>query len=284
MDLYILNRLDFLLLKDVGHLIQDMKKKDLKKIIIKKIADIRKSTAQVISVDEKESIHELRVGFKKFRAFIRLLRNKKNTKYLRIPERLKSLYKRAGALRDRQLCLDLIVSHSGKEMQQSVFFDQLSKEIMTRKRSLKRHAGAFSFEKLQTSIEVHLPEKFSRKSMRKYFKRQKDFCVDTLFEPDSDEKFHTIRKRIKDILYNAGLLKKENIAGPIVQKEKKLKRIQDIVGKYNDSRIALSFLNENEDDAGSVEPFLQVIKKELIAKKINLKKEITNELSDFHWQ
>jgi len=259
-----------------------MDRKGLNRIVKKKISALRESATSVVLDNDKESVHELRVAFKKFRASIRLLRSKKNVKkYLRIPEQLKGLYKRAGAIRDRQLYYDLMISYYDQENQGPDFLIELPGEIAARKKNIYRHITAFSFEKLQAETEKHLPKKLGKKTIRKYFSDQKDLCTVMLDEPDSDEKFHTIRKRIKDILFNAELLKNKKAANSIIQKEKELKLIADTVGKYNDTRIAISFLNEYSSNKD--EPGLQVIKKEWYEKKDVLKKEIRRQLVQFPW-
>src|SRR5258708_6943651 len=122
-----------------------MKQKTLKKIVDKRISGIQKPSRKIIAGRNSDDIHEFRVAFKKYRAFVRLMHEPQPAKDISVPEKLKNFYHQAGALRDRQLYCDQL--DKGSESSNQAYLKTLPAEIKTRRKILIRHIHDFSFEK-----------------------------------------------------------------------------------------------------------------------------------------
>ena len=82
-----------------------MKRQALEEVIDKHIGSIKKCCDRLPGAFDQEDIHDLRVGYKKTRAFIRLLQLEKDAGDLQIPDKLKAVYQTGGKVRDMQLFL-----------------------------------------------------------------------------------------------------------------------------------------------------------------------------------
>src|SRR5688572_16440361 len=82
-----------------------MKRQALEEVIDKHISSIEKYSERMPGHFDQEDIHDLRVDYKKIRAFIRLLQLEKGTGDLHIPGKLKEVYHAGGKVRDMQLFL-----------------------------------------------------------------------------------------------------------------------------------------------------------------------------------
>lgn len=254
-----------------------MKQGKLKKIVDKRISGIQQSSRKIIAGRKNDDVHGFRVAFKKYRAFVRLLDEPKNDKEISLPLKLKRFYRYAGALRDKQLYCEQMNSKSG--ISNPGFTKALPLEIKTRRKILIRHIHDFSFQKFREAAENKLPEKVTAKSIGKYF-RKKINKIDKLSSNiDTDESIHSVRKCMKDLLYNAKALKHFRVARAVLEKEKKYEGIMEMIGSYNDVRISLSFLRKDISKNSNSKEELQFVKNELLKKKGQLKKEILRSLA-----
>ena len=93
-----------------------MDKSDPKNIITKHYRSLHKLITIVNKDFETESIHKLRVEYKKLRAFLRMLSTENaSQKKIKIPRKLKKAYAIAGSIRDLQLQHKTILAFAGKE-------------------------------------------------------------------------------------------------------------------------------------------------------------------------
>src|SRR6266498_471691 len=82
-----------------------MKRQALEEVANKYIHNIEKHSNRLPGSFDAEDIHDLRVGYKKIRAFLRLLQLESHAGDLQLPPPLKSVYQTAGKVRDIQLFL-----------------------------------------------------------------------------------------------------------------------------------------------------------------------------------
>ena len=82
-----------------------MKREALEQVVDKHISNIEKHSNKLPGSFEEEDIHDLRLNYKKVRAFMRLLQVEKDASRLHIPDKLRSLYHHCGTVRDWQLFL-----------------------------------------------------------------------------------------------------------------------------------------------------------------------------------
>jgi CHAD domain-containing protein len=257
----------------------DMKQKKIKKIVEDDLSDIRDCSSRQLGGLDEDCVHDIRVAFKKFRAFIRLQKMAGADKDLRVPRKLKKFYQRAGALRDRQLYFHSLDDHAEKKIFKTTSLKYLIEEINIRKRIISRHLDRLSFEMFNDDVISHLPKKISDKKVAKYFKHQQQRFNKISRRFGSDEEIHNIRKCLKDLLYNAKALEHSTIADSIIRKEDDYKKIIDMIGEYNDTRIALSFLRDDMLRDRRTRTALVVFEKQLSDKKEGLKRDIIHSLA-----
>jgi len=256
-----------------------MKQKKIKKIIEEDLSGIRECSSRILNHSDEDCIHDIRVAFKKFRAFVRLQKIAGGDKDLHIPRNLKKFYKRAGSLRDRQLYFKSLDHQADGKIFKTTSLKYLAEEIRIRQRIINRHLDRISFEMLNENVMSHLPKKISNKKLTRYFKRQQQRFNKISRHPGSDEEIHDIRKCLKDLLYNAKALEDSQITEAIIRREDDYKKLIDMIGEYNDTRIALSFLREDMSRDRRTRTALTVFEKQLNDKKEELKKDIIHSLA-----
>jgi CHAD domain-containing protein len=150
------------------------------------------------------AIHEFRITYKKLRAFLRMLSlQNNNKKTITIPAKLKKLYSLLGSIRDLQLQQQRIVASRKNIKTFTPCIHLLQQQMDILKPQLLDLASKKPVAKSKNNIAKKLPEKFSRQSFKK-FVRQKYQAINTIVAAGnfSDANIHTIRKHLKDLLYN----------------------------------------------------------------------------------
>ncbi|WP_315818124.1 CHAD domain-containing protein [Paraflavitalea speifideaquila] len=94
-----------------------MKRAYLAEVIKKHGGRIKRYSNQLPGSFETETIHELRVEYKKLRAFIRMLQMDAEARHLTISPAIKMVYQSAGHVRDLQLFLPLVIGKAEQENQ-----------------------------------------------------------------------------------------------------------------------------------------------------------------------
>jgi CHAD domain-containing protein len=165
------------------------------------------------------------------------------------PRKLKKLYDIAGGIRDLQIKLE---KYSGKKRSLSAYTESLQEELKHQKeqwreryddkivRKAQRKLERFSYEELPSFVPVA-------------FANARLEAVDEMRQKAglTDEDLHTIRKRIKDIIYNTKLAKKNWKAAFRQLTDMPMDSLDKMatdIGDYNDARLMqeklLQFLPE----------------------------------------
>ena len=255
-----------------------MKRKELIKIIGKRMDTIHEHALSIAITGDKEAIHALRVQFKKLRAAIRLSRLEHQKRPPHIPEPLKELYRQAGVLRDRQLHYERIAGcYEHDPEKPAAYLDQLSHEIKTSHDHLHQTIDAFPFDGVRSGLMSHLPRRLHKKTFRVFFRRQKDRYEELAPRAHSDEEIHSVRKCIKDILYNDEWQHLPG-RGPGHQEKKEWKQIEVAVGEYNNLRMDLTLLHDHLPPSEPRASKLRLLEKVWLHKKQLLKKRARSRL------
>lgn len=106
---------------------------------------------------------------------------------------------------------------------------------------------------------------------------------------EKDEDIHTIRKHLKDLMYDARILQEEvnnTLDKPFIETEKlhQIDQLAQRLGEFNDMCFAILFLapeNLNEVDEEEKNQLLQ-IQERWLAEKKTLKQAALNNLSAFY--
>lgn len=221
-----------------------MKRSQLERVINKHVGQMKKYARQIPGSFVLEDIHELRVEYKKLRAFLRLLHPRRATYDVFIPHKLKALYHAAGEVRDTQLFLSII--NTGKELPAPQYVSCLAKQLFDSKEKLVKEIEKMDFDEVKEAIKEHLPGSMRDGTIRKFIHRKVAAIHITLLAVERIDNLHTIRKHLKDIIHNIRIFQSDwGISFPVVawKSEKFMVDIASRLGDFNDECRALKFLH-----------------------------------------
>lgn len=182
-----------------------MNKRQIKHIANKLYNKLKKSGGKITGNFKKEDIHQLRVDYKKLRAFLRMLEQQKNKPgKISLSKKIKRAYRFSGKIRDLQLFQHQILKSINKEFQHpQLLLRSLQKEIKLLKPQLTKIITAIPFLKNKRKINTALPEVFTGGNLKKYIQTTQ-IAISALMATKflSDKKIHMLRKKLKDLFYN----------------------------------------------------------------------------------
>lgn len=217
-----------------------------------------------------EQIHELRVAYKKLRAFVRLMQEVKRS--VSMPEELKDIYRSCGGVRDMQLVLERL-----KENAEAipVFVKGIRHDLFLAKELLVLHIEDASVRELVKELVNDLPEAVTEEMVRQFIQRKVATIHVLLLALENEEQLHAIRKALKDLVYVKKIVEtdlKFDYSFEEWKNDKKLEVLIALLGDLNDQYIALSFLSMERIQQAPAEEqvFLQHLVKEWEAAKNNM--------------
>lgn len=234
---------------------------------------------------DKEDIHELRVNYKKLRAFVRLLQEDLDTgKHLLVPEDIKEVYQAGAKVRDKQLFIDFI-HQSIKEpgILNPQLLSGINKDLFKAKEKLVVAIEEASFKDAEAKLKKSLPSFLHDEAIHRFVHRKVAAVQLILLSLENDEDLHGIRKHLKDLLYVVKIFEQEwGISFPIHawKSEKALTDITTALGDYNDLSIAVAFLGDstmNEYPEGEQSVLLS-LKEKSCAQKSRIQEELLNKV------
>ena len=263
-----------------------MKRRDLEKVVAKRLAHIEKFSKQIPGHFAAEDIHELRVEFKKLRAFARLLQLEKGGGHLQIPHKLRSLYHAAGETRDIQLFLGQLHKVSEKHPLHT-FIKHWQHELFEAKEDLVKEIEKTDIKKVEENIRHHLPDTLQESTIEKFVHRKVAAIHIILMAAEQDKDLHSIRKNLKDLIYEIRIFKADlNIAFPVKawRSEKQMNEMTTRLGDFNDQCILLSFLQEDYSDKIPAEEHSTVEnwKQSIIQQKEKVKDYLLQQVQKLH--
>lgn len=228
-----------------------MKDDKVKQIIADKVKKIGTLCFEVGGRFDEEVIHDFRVGVKKLRSFLRLLKYNDNTDP-RLPRKFMELYRVAGGIRQAQLELAKI-----DEAQASL--PLYTAKLKGQKKTLEKEWTDIFSDKAVHKLSkrfVHNGYSSLRPAALSGFLSDRLSRVKELLEDPqlSDAHLHDIRKRIKDLLYMLKFAKKDWPAaceqvGDISMES--LDHLANMIGDYNDASMLMvrlsAFADETKD-------------------------------------
>lgn len=240
-----------------------MKRQALEEVVDKHISNIEKHSDRLPGCFDKEDIHDLRVGYKKTRAFIRLLQLEKDTGDLQVPHKLKAVYQAAGKVRDMQLFLG--------ELHQLPVVQQIPNSISHYKRQLFSNKEmavstieAVHFKKVLTTLSDELPQELHDDTVKRFLHQKVAAIHILLLAADDEHDLHSIRKQLKDIIYVIRIFENDwGISFPVKGwNEKKLSDMASLLGDFNDRCLAISLLQSGYNGNESEKPVLMRLENE----------------------
>lgn len=153
---------------------------------------------------DTEDIHQFRITYKKLRAFFRMLSLQNNIEKAITPsKKLKKVYTLLGTIRDLQLQQQRTIASNKNLKKIAPYINLLQQQIDKLKPELLNLVKEKPVAKSKNKIAAKLPEKISPEGFKK-FAQQKWQAIHHILATGnfSDENIHTIRKLLKDLLYN----------------------------------------------------------------------------------
>lgn len=214
--------------------------------VIKKRCNRMHSTSDAIPGQfGPDDIHDLRVDYKKLRAFIRLLQFESgSSKRLSVPGELKNVYQSGALVRDMQLFLPLLKSH---ERNLTQYKAARERDLFSAKEQLVEAIEAASYKKAERKMLQDLPDELHEETVRKFVHKNISGIQIIRLALEDDDHLHQVRKNLKDIVFNIRVFRDDwNIPFPVKawKSEDDLSDLASSLGDYNDKCIAVSYLSD----------------------------------------
>jgi CHAD domain-containing protein len=222
-----------------------MKGKELEKVADKYVRSLEKYCSNIPGSFSIDDIHDLRVDYKRLRAFIRLCREEAQTNHLQIPDSLRDVYRAAGTVRDHQLFLAKIFLFAKVQYALPEFTRCLQQQLFKAKEILVKKIEKVDWDKLRKSIKDELPPVLTDTAMRQFVNRKVAAVHILLLAADREEDLHEVRKNLKDQLHVSRIFIQDfAVTFPFSswENEKPINEMAEKLGDFNDECITLDFL------------------------------------------
>lgn len=224
-----------------------MKGKELEKICDKYLRSLEKYCKRIPGSFTIEDIHDLRVDYKRLRAFVRLCREEARARDLEIPEQLREIYKAAGNVRDLQLFRAKITLFAKVQYALPEFSQCLHRHLFSKKEELVKKIEKADWGKIRKSILSALPPVLQDAAIRQFVNRKVASVHILMLAAEREEDLHEVRKNLKDLLHGARIFDHDLVIPfpfPAWKNEKPVQDMAEKLGDFNDECITLSFLEK----------------------------------------
>lgn len=216
-----------------------MKRRELEHIVHKYAKHLQQYGRKIPGAFAVEDVHELRVEYKKLRAFIRLVQLDVDAgKHLAMPEKVKALYRAAGTVRDDQLFLVTVQQMAAeKEIALPQFQRSLEKKLFPAKEILVKEVERFDDHKAFDHVNDALPDYLHDQTISQFILRRVAAIRILQLALDREEELHAVRKHLKDIFYVIKIFENDwGIEFPVIawRSEKQLSNVASALGDFND--------------------------------------------------
>jgi CHAD domain-containing protein len=226
-----------------------MDKEDIRNIIKKKTGRIAKLGNAIEKDFETENIHKFRVEVKRLRSFLRLTATVKGNKEIKLPHKFKELYDICGLIREAQLEQKKIEE---LQLQLPAYSSKLQRQWDEQEKAWKKQYSKHIIDKLEDRLTDHAFNEVKPDVLLKFFNAHcKNIQKLNRNSPDNED-IHSMRKQIKDMLYNTKFAEEEwkDAYKEIADKPlKEMDQLSDSLGDYNDLRIMLDHFEEFAEDS-----------------------------------
>lgn len=239
----------------------------------------------------EDVIHDVRVEYKKLRAFLRMISSKSNNgKSLKVSHYLKNCYVIAGSIRDLQLQQKFILNASKDEVKKPWdYIHLLQKHIDKSKAELRKtHLQKKTKNGIQ-HLNISIPASFDLPDFKCY-RIQMTASFNSIIQQEkrSDDDIHQVRKLLKDFFYNLKGFKKAHgdipeLDGISGVTEERSKDLLEEFGKYQDSATSIEFLRPDwlQKLKPSTRKLLTQINSSLIKDHANTRLSLEDKLAQF---
>ena len=221
-----------------------MQEKEISDVVERRFKTIHKLLHKIMKDFDADDIHSFRIEVKKIRAFLRLVDFEKKVDGPLIPKQLKRLYGYIGIVRNIHLHRHSVFKYitNNKIEEPSAYIEMLGKEKSHWQKEAADLMEKNNFKDAEEKIIKHLPDELDKSSIKAFVKNKLDRLKEQLKDMNNDDAIHSIRKILKDILYNLEIIKDHADLPEIIAKEEDLKSLTSMLGDFRDKCIELEFL------------------------------------------
>jgi CHAD domain-containing protein len=267
-----------------------MDKKTIKNIVTHHYRELNKFINNVNKHFKSASIHELRVEYKKLRAFLRMISEEKDEdKKIKITGKLKRAYRIAGSIRDLQLqCQRILTLEEGGIKKPEAYLKRLEQDIKKLKRKFSVIPHKKTIKKSIKTVNIAV-RKISNIDPAKFINKNCRAIIAIITSRNfTDPNMHIIRKRLKDIFYTIHEFEKadEKIkfnGAKITNNEMEyFDQLLEEMGNFQDKITSLLLLNGHRVQLLSIadRESLKEIKQIFTADKDVIKNDLVNKLKN----
>jgi CHAD domain-containing protein len=220
-----------------------MKKKEIEEIVSDRFATIHKLSPKIVKDFDVDHIHDFRVEVKKLRGFLRLLDTEKEMQRPIIPHLLKTFYGHVGNIRNIQLQQIYLSERITDHMQLPSYMRIMEDEKLNWQRQTSELMEGKNFRDDEDRILNELPDDISKSAKKEFIEKKVRVLKEQLKEIKGDDEIHSVRKTLKDIVYNLNYINGQKELPKAISDEKDLKELTARLGDFQDQCIRVELLN-----------------------------------------
>ena len=235
-----------------------MKKNEIDEVITSHFKKIDKLFPEIITGFKIEDIHKFRTEIKKLRAFLHLVNMEVDVGLeIKITKKMKTFYGYIGIIRNLQLHLKNINSYFENSIDKipKAYTATIEKEIKYWKENTKEFIDFHNnFPNDEEKITSELPDKLRKQSIKKFIQYMVYELHNKLIRLNDDETLHSIRKLLKDILYNWTYV--QHYIAPLssgLSQEEEIGSFIEMLGAFCDKCSGLTLIQKYNNDSAEDE-------------------------------
>jgi CHAD domain-containing protein len=218
-----------------------MKKNEMEQIISLHFKKIDILFSKIIAGFEIEAIHNFRTEIKKLRSFLHLLDFEVDGGPLKITEKLKTFYRYIGEIRNLQLHYQNVENYfkNSNDEAPGLYIPKLNSEIGYLQNTTKEFISSHNnFLDDVEKMVSQLPGKLRKSSIKKFIKYVVYEIQVLLIRLNNDEALHSIRKFLKNHLYNWKFVQPYMVKlSPGFNHEEEIRTIIEMLGNFRNKCI-----------------------------------------------
>lgn len=225
-----------------------MKQAAFNKILKQHFRSLQKCAKHFGDKNNTEAVHDFRTGIKKLRAILRLL-SCNGDGNIKIPGKLKKLYRACGELRDMQMFEEYLLQKRGD----NELIKFVKEESSRRKFSIQKIPAQIILKASLEKLIAEIPENIDAETCKIFMNEKRKSCNNIFKQKkQTDESIHSLRKSLKDMVYVSEFIMNEtHISCSYVFNKINISRVKKInhkLGLYNDINVFLSLLDNFSKD------------------------------------
>ncbi len=216
----------------------------LQQYAVKQLDAARSLLKAYAAETDPETLHRLRVAFKKIKAVLQFLQSETSSKTKKSKRLLQLLFGAAGAVREMQLRNNWLLQNNCRALAAAA---QLQQKIKEEESSFVECAAEWEgiLIKLQTKLEK-LTSDTTHAQLLKYIPAFKEQVEQFSFATSTDG-WHEYRKQVKQLLYaQHWLTEKEKLKLLPVNESKRLDILQEKIGNWHDLVDMFDWVQEQQ--------------------------------------